>query len=369
MWFATSHHGAVSLDGSVVRRYSTEAGLAESHRDVDRRDARRRDLGDRRAWRRAASTRDYVTTFGPDDGLPVERVLQVLVDRRGIVWMATHGGGLVRYDGARFSAVPAQRRPEFRLPDLARGGPGRRAVGGHACRRPESAGARGPRTARRALRPAAVPGHHRLRGGATRDWWIGTYGGGLVNLHGGKLRTYTTADGLPSNAITSVAGGPAGSVWVGTNGGGAFRLENGRVVEQLGAEVVGATLRTIEVSQRRRVVRRQRRGPLRERARSAISARAEGLRSDEVRAIYAFARADVGRHLWRRPAKHRARRSHRQLGRARRPHQRVRDVAAPRPDRHAVDRHVRRRAVPPESTARCRRSRPATACPTTWSST
>ena len=68
-----------------------------------------------------------------------------------------------------------------------------------------------------------------------------------MNLQGRKLRVFTTADGLPSNAITSVAGGAGDSVWVGTNGGGAFRFDKGRVVERLGAEVVGATLRTIEV--------------------------------------------------------------------------------------------------------------------------
>ena len=46
-------------------------------------------------------------------------------------------------------------------------------------------------------------------------------------------RVFTQADGLPSNAITSVAGGPGTSVWVGTNGAGAFRFDNGRVVERL----------------------------------------------------------------------------------------------------------------------------------------
>ena len=103
MWFATSHHGAVSIDGTVVRRYSTEAGLpspvATSVAETPdgaiwvtgARGVSRIDKGDRHRIR----ARRW---------LAVERVLQVLVDRRGIVWMATHGSGLVRYDGARFTA-------------------------------------------------------------------------------------------------------------------------------------------------------------------------------------------------------------------------------------------------------------------------
>lgn len=79
-----------------------------------------------------------------------------------------------------------------------------------------------------------------------------------------------------------------GSVWVGTNGGGAFRLQEGHVVEHLGPEVVGATLRTIEVSNEavwfggNGVVRYQK-GVIRRFGKS------DGLRSNEVRAIYALA--------------------------------------------------------------------------------
>lgn len=287
MWFATSHHGAVSVDGTVVGRYSIEAGLpspiATSVAETP----------DGAIWvtgARGVSRIDngVVTTFGPDDGLPVERVLQVLVDRRGVVWMATHGGGLVRYDGAQFTAF---RRSDGLSSDylisLAEDRDGALWVGTLAGGLNRLApAARELLDVRSGLPPFPVTTVSQVA--TTLDWWIGTYGGGLVSLRGGKLRTLTTRDGLPSNAITSVACDLDGSVWVGTNGGGAFRLQEGHVVEHLGPEVVGATLRTIEVSNEavwfggNGVVRYQK-GVIRRFGKS------DGLRSNEVRAIYALA--------------------------------------------------------------------------------
>ena len=201
--------------------------------------------------------------------------------------MATHGGGLVRYDGAGFSAV---RRTDGLSSDylisLAEDKDGALWVGTLAGGLNRLAPAvRELLDARSGLPPFPVTTVYER--GATRDWWIGTYGGGLVNLQGRKLRTFTTADGLPSNAITSVAGGPGGSVWVGTNGGGAFRLDKGRVVERLGAEVVGATLRTLEVS--RGVVWFGGNGVVRyENGAIRHIGREQGLHSDEVRVIYSL---------------------------------------------------------------------------------
>ena len=85
-----------------------------------------------------------------------------------------------------------------------------------------------------------------------------------------------------------MAGGPRSSVWVGTNGGGAFRFEDGRVVERVGPEVVGATLRTIEVSGN--TVWFGGNGLVRY-AHGAVRrfGKAEGLHNNEVRAVHATA--------------------------------------------------------------------------------
>ncbi len=49
--------------------------------------------------------------------------------------------------------------------------------------------------------------------------WVGTDGGGLLRRRDGKFRAFTTADGLPDNAVFSMAEDPAGAIWIGTHGG------------------------------------------------------------------------------------------------------------------------------------------------------
>ncbi|HEY6146931.1 MAG TPA: two-component regulator propeller domain-containing protein, partial [Thermoanaerobaculia bacterium] len=57
--------------------------------------------------------------------------------------------------------------------------------------------------------------------------WIGT-GGGLNRLYGGRFTAYRKADGLPADAVFSVFQDRAGDVWVGTIGGGLARFRDGR---------------------------------------------------------------------------------------------------------------------------------------------
>jgi len=40
--------------------------------------------------------------YGVAEGLPEATVRAILEDRRGALWLATAGGGVVRFDGARF---------------------------------------------------------------------------------------------------------------------------------------------------------------------------------------------------------------------------------------------------------------------------
>ena len=47
--------------------------------------------------------------------------------------------------------------------------------------------------------------------------WIGTYGHGVFMIEGDEWTRYTTADGLPSSYITTLAVGEDGRIWVGSN--------------------------------------------------------------------------------------------------------------------------------------------------------
>ena len=58
--------------------------------------------------------------------------------------------------------------------------------------------------------------------------WIGSAGEGLIRWQGGRLRTFTMADGLPSDSISALAEDGEGRVWIGTEAGLAL-WENGHL--------------------------------------------------------------------------------------------------------------------------------------------
>ena len=50
--------------------------------------------------------------------------------------------------------------------------------------------------------------------------WIATNGNGMIRLHERHARTFTTADGLPSNVIMTTIVRADGTVWAAANCGG-----------------------------------------------------------------------------------------------------------------------------------------------------
>jgi signal transduction histidine kinase/ActR/RegA family two-component response regulator len=203
--------------------------------------------------------------------------------------MATHGGGLLRYDGGAFRAFRRQDGlSSDYLISLHEDRDGALWVGtlsGGLNRLAPAA--RELLDTRSGLPPFPVTTVYQQS--RTGEFWVGTYGGGLARIRDGKVHVYTTADGLPANAITSVAGGPGNSIWVATNGAGAFRFEDGRILERVGPEIVGQSLRTIEVDHGDgEVVWFGGNGLVRyEGGTWRRVGQAEGLRSTEVRVIYA----------------------------------------------------------------------------------
>jgi ligand-binding sensor domain-containing protein/two-component sensor histidine kinase len=60
---------------------------------------------------------------------------------------------------------------------------------------------------------------------AAGNVWMGT-DKGLARLQGGRFRFFTTADGLPTNAVGPVHLDPTGALWVATDSAGVFRIED-----------------------------------------------------------------------------------------------------------------------------------------------
>jgi ligand-binding sensor domain-containing protein/class 3 adenylate cyclase len=63
------------------------------------------------------------------------------------------------------------------------------------------------------------------------NMWFGTDGGGVIRYDGRSFTNYTTAQGLGSNTVRSMAESPNGDLWFGTDGGGACRF-NGKYFRQ-----------------------------------------------------------------------------------------------------------------------------------------
>lgn len=59
--------------------------------------------------------------------------------------------------------------------------------------------------------------------------WIGTVGGGLGQLHGGRITLFRKSEsGLPSDNVSSLYVDQQGTLWIGTDGGGLARLKGGK---------------------------------------------------------------------------------------------------------------------------------------------
>jgi ligand-binding sensor domain-containing protein len=102
-------------------------------------------------------------------------IISLQVDKDGVVWAGTWGGGLARFDGKTWR--------NYTVAD-------------------------------------GLPGNHvfMLQQDAEGTMWIGT-NNGLARRDGDKFVVTTTADGLFSNAVFSMASGPKGEQWVGSFGG------------------------------------------------------------------------------------------------------------------------------------------------------
>lgn len=123
------------------------------------------------------STNKELRTYTTKNGLASNKVLAMRYDAKGILWLATDKG-LVRYDGQAFSPV-AQ-------------------LEGIPCTS--------------------------LLEDPSGAMWVGTEGHGMWKIHGAEVQHLTTADGLSSNYVRSLAHGGNNSLWIG-NGNGADRMD------------------------------------------------------------------------------------------------------------------------------------------------
>jgi ligand-binding sensor domain-containing protein/serine phosphatase RsbU (regulator of sigma subunit) len=179
-------NGLYAVDGEAVREISAQVRLP--FRDV-------RALGVTRDGTLLVGGRgelvrlgEHPQHLGHGDGMPSEPVTSFLEDERGLLWVGTDGGGLVR--------VSAKGVERF--------------------------------TARDGLADDHVKSVFDDRRGGL---WVGTSGGGLERAFAGPAVTFGALHGLVSQDVRSVFGSRSGELWVGTEGAGAFRREGSSFAE------------------------------------------------------------------------------------------------------------------------------------------
>ena len=111
------------------------------------------------------------------DGLPSDAFWSLALSSDGYLWAASEGG-LVRFDGARFTVYNTLSHDAFRVNDV-------RGV-------------------------AEAP---------DGSIWAGTYGGGVVRLSGDDVTRFDASSGLTNEIVFSIHVARDGTVWVGTAAG------------------------------------------------------------------------------------------------------------------------------------------------------
>lgn len=137
IWMSTTKYGIISYDGETFQHFTETEGLLEN------------------------------------------RVNQVFVDSRGIVWAAT-AGGLSKWDGAVFKNSSMD---DMLVDD-----------DGVKCIIEDRKG----------------------------NMWVGTAGALAFYDHSGMLTTFDAVEGLTVPDVNAIAEGPNGHIWIGTNGGGLY---------------------------------------------------------------------------------------------------------------------------------------------------
>ncbi|MFN7989207.1 MAG: ATP-binding protein [Thermoanaerobaculia bacterium] len=183
-----------------------------------------------------------LVVHGPGTGIPAAPVRSLVAfpgaGGRREVWASFIGAGLWRFDGRRWQTVEA--RPVFRSDDAGilladEDGEGRPVLWVGSERAGLGRFAAGRWSAfgiAQGLPNESVLSLLATRGAPGRTLWIGTRGGGLAELAGGRVvAVHDRRTGLPNNHVLSLAEVPRPDgrreLWAGTRGGMARRLLDG----------------------------------------------------------------------------------------------------------------------------------------------
>lgn len=204
LWVGTEGGGINQFSSSIFTNYST-AGALSSNAALSLLQDRSSGSNKGAVWVGSQGglnrlQNGIITTYTTKDGLSdnaVESLLQEHDNKGegGVLWIGTRGGGLNRFDNGKFTTYTTQ---NGLLKNVVR--------------------------ALLQDRNSNSSSHTKQNSNAL---WIGAYDGGLNFLCDGVFKSYTTKEGLSSNAIRALLQDREGALWIGTVGGGLNRFKDG----------------------------------------------------------------------------------------------------------------------------------------------
>ena len=289
VWIATYGGGLSRYRDGRFTLYTTKDGLAHDYTTAL--------LNDRRGglWigtdRGISVYRDgkFARHFTTQDGLASNTVRSLFRDQDGSVWVGSDRGGLSVYRDGKFTVQSfAGAKPTAAIISLHRDGQGTLWIASSGGLYRERAGRldhytkadglsadrarrvlEGPKGALWVVTSAGLDAIRRLEGGGIQfeamiqlpnlacglvdhegSLWVGSLSMGLTRLGQGHFTTYTTADGLADEYVSSVIEDDNNNIWVGTAAGLMRYVDNGfveystevtdRVVFSLGLDRTGS---------------------------------------------------------------------------------------------------------------------------------
>jgi ligand-binding sensor domain-containing protein len=175
LWLATEGGLALYRDGKW-QNWNHAKGLGAPYEKVKDAIAFKSDPGQvsmhHAKQKEEMGLQDVSVAFNPNYIVAIE------VDKDGVVWVGTWGGGLSRYDGKAWTSLTTKE---------------------------------------------GLPGNHVFMLHIDRNGllWVGT-NNGLAKLRDGKFEVMTAEDGLFNNNVFSMTTGDDGALWVGSFGGVAY---------------------------------------------------------------------------------------------------------------------------------------------------
>jgi ligand-binding sensor domain-containing protein/signal transduction histidine kinase len=204
-------------------------------------------------------------------------------DRSGNLWIATSGGGLVRYRDGRFTSYLTKGDSRLLLVAVAEDAAGTLWIGAQV--RGLLQLKDGALVAPPAIRSLPLTSVTALHVDPAGRLWMGSRREGVASLKDGAVRAYTVAEGLSDNQVWSFTDGPDGSLWIGTEKGLSHLAADGTITNSVPGESIRALLTdrdgSLWIGSNEGGVRR-----LGKDGQAVQFSKAQGLSSISVRALY-----------------------------------------------------------------------------------